>query len=98
MPKLGGTTQMWTLLSFTGWFDVDALSAAIAKGGETKHPPRMPGERTDKEKAQIRNAAGDVVCEFIRKGGLYVTEMQLRKPSPDANEKNSPAPFGRPGN
>ena len=54
MQKLGGTTQMWTLLSFTGCFDVAFLEDAIAKGA--KNPPRMPGERTDKEKAQIRDA------------------------------------------
>ena len=45
---------MWTLLSFTGCFDVTFLEDAIAKGA--RNPPRMPGERTDEEKAQIRNA------------------------------------------
>ena len=45
---------MWTLLSFTGIFDVTFLENAIAKGA--KNAPRMPGERTDKEKTQVRDA------------------------------------------
>ena len=45
---------MWTLLSFTDCFDVDFLEDAIAKAG--KNAPRMPGERTDEEKAKVRDA------------------------------------------
>ena len=45
---------MWTLLSFTGCFDVRFLEDAIAKG--TKAPLRMPGERTEEQKAQVRDA------------------------------------------
>jgi hypothetical protein len=52
--KRGGSTQMWTLLSFTGCFDVKFLEEAILKG--SKDPPRLPGERTDEEKAKVRDA------------------------------------------
>ena len=45
---------MWTLLSFTGRFDVAFLEDAIARGA--KGPPTMPGERTEQEKQQIRDA------------------------------------------
>ena len=54
MQKLGGTPQMWTLLSFTGCFDVDFLEEAITKGA--KAPPKMPGERTEEQKQQVRDA------------------------------------------
>jgi len=52
--KLGGTSQMWTLLSFTGRFDVGYLKDAIEKGA--KVPPTMPGERTDEHKQQTLDA------------------------------------------
>ena len=52
--KLGGTPQMWTLLSFTGRFDVAFLENAIARGA--KGPPTMPGERTEQQKQQVRDA------------------------------------------
>ena len=45
---------MWTLLSFTGRFDVAFLEDAIARGA--KGPPTMPCERTEQEKQQIRDA------------------------------------------
>ena len=45
---------MWTLLSFTGSFDVEFLENSILKGA--KHQPRMPGERTDEEKKAVRDA------------------------------------------
>ena len=45
---------MWTLLSFTGRFDVAFLEDAIARGA--KAPPRMPGERTEQQKEQVRDA------------------------------------------
>ena len=45
---------MWTLLSFTGRFDVDYLEHAIARGA--KVVPTMPGERTEQQKQQILDA------------------------------------------
>ena len=45
---------MWTLLSFTGRFDVEYLENAIARGA--KGAPTMPGERTEQQKQQIRDA------------------------------------------
>ena len=45
---------MWTLLSFTGRFDVAFLEDAIARGA--KGPPTMPGERTEQQKQQVRDA------------------------------------------
>ena len=54
VQKLGGTPQMWTLLSFTGRFDVAFLENAIARGA--KVPPRMPGEKTQQQKQQVRDA------------------------------------------
>ena len=54
IQKLGGTPQMWTLLSFTGRFDVAFLENAIARGA--KEPPTMPGERTEQQKQQVRDA------------------------------------------
>ena len=45
---------MWTLLSFTGRFDVAFLEEAIARGA--KEPLRMPGERTDQQKQEVRDA------------------------------------------
>ena len=45
---------MWTLLSFTGVFDVAFLENAIAKAA--KNQPRMPGERSREEKALVRDA------------------------------------------
>ena len=53
----------------------------------------------DNEKAVITNKAGEVVAEFQRRGGLYVTTMTLKKPSP-ADAKEEPVnntSFGRPG-
>ena len=54
MQKLGGTPQMWTLLSFTGRFDVAFLENAIARSAKGR--PRMPGERTEQQRQQIRDA------------------------------------------
>ena len=45
---------MWTLLSFTGCFDVAFLENSIAKGAA--EPPRMPGEKTKQQKQQVRDA------------------------------------------
>ena len=45
---------MWTLLSFTGRFDVAFLEDAIARGA--KGPPRLSGEKTEQQKQQVRDA------------------------------------------
>ena len=57
---------MWTLLSFTGCFDVAFLEDAIAKGA--KNPPRMPGERTEMEKAFVRDA--QIARATLRRGKM----------------------------
>ena len=57
---------MWTLLSFTGCFDVAFLENAIAKGG--KGVPRMPGERTEQQKVQVRDA--QVARGRLRRGKM----------------------------
>ena len=44
---------MWTLLSFTGRFDIAYLEEIIARGGE---PSKMPGERTEQQKKLVRDA------------------------------------------
>ena len=47
-----------------------------------------------KEKATVTNHKGDVICDFIRRGGLYVANMRLKRPS---NEPPGPSmPFARP--
>ena len=45
---------MWTLLSFTGRFDVAYLEDALARG--KKNPPTMPGEKTEQKKQEVLNA------------------------------------------
>ena len=72
MQRQGGTPQMWTLLSFTGCFDVAFLEDAIAKGAN--NPPRMPGERTDEEKAQVRTKQHMNIYKtsMEREGGRYM--------------------------
>ena len=45
---------MWTLLSFTGRFDVAFLQESIQKGA--KNPTNRPGNRTKQQKQQTRNA------------------------------------------
>ena len=55
LQRLGGTHQMWTILSFTGRFDVAYLEECIAKGGRGQ-PVKVPGERTDKQKRAVRDA------------------------------------------
>ena len=44
-------------------------------------------------KAVVRNAAGEDVCKFQRRGGLYVATMTLKKP---IEPGTSTAPFPRP--
>ena len=46
-----------------------------------------------KEVALVMNNKGEVVCEFQRRGGLYVTTMKLRRPK----ETVDPQPFPRQG-
>ena len=66
--KLGGTTQMWTLLSFTGRFDVAFLEESIAKG--EKKQSTMPGERTEKQKQEVRDA--QMARARLRRGAMLV--------------------------
>ena len=66
MQKLGGTTQMWTLLSFTGRFDVAFLEDAMKKG--QKAAPKMPGERTEQQKKQTRDA--QMARARLRRGAM----------------------------
>ena len=54
IQKLGGTSQMWTLLSFTGRFDVEFLEDAMVRG--QKGPVSMPGERSEQQKEEVREA------------------------------------------
>ena len=66
MQKLGGTSQMWTLLSFTGRFDVAFLEESIAKG--EKKQTAMPGERTEKQKREVRDA--QMARARLRRGAM----------------------------
>ena len=45
---------MWTLLSFTGRFDVAFLEDALARGA--KRSPAMPGEKTEQQKQEVADA------------------------------------------
>ena len=70
MQKLGGTPQMWTLLSFTGRFDVTFLEDSIARGakGRISSNPRMPGETTVEQKQQVRDA--QMARASLRRGAM----------------------------
>ena len=57
---------MWTLLSFTGRFDVDFLEESIAKG--KKKQTAMPGERTEKQKQEVRDA--QMARARLRRGAM----------------------------
>ena len=57
---------MWTLLSFTGRFDVPYLEEAIAKA--SKGPPSVPGERTDEQKQKVRDA--QIARSRLRRGAM----------------------------
>ena len=57
---------MWTLLSFTGRFDVAFLEAAIAKGNAG--PPKMPGEKTETQKQKKREA--HIARARLRRGAM----------------------------
>ena len=74
---------MWTLLSFTGCFDADFLGDAIAKA--QKNAPRMPGERTDKEKAQIRDA--QMARASLRRGKMLERLQQKLSQGEEAKGK-----------
>jgi hypothetical protein len=81
--KLGGTPQMWTLLSFTGRFDVAFLEDVIAKGA-AKGPPKMPGERTEQQKEQKRDA--QVARGKLRRGAM-LERLQERLSLPPLTHK-----------
>ena len=57
---------MWTLLSFTGRFDVEFLEDAIAKGA--KGPATMPGERTQQEHQRTLDA--QMARARLRRGAM----------------------------
>jgi hypothetical protein len=61
---------MWTLLSFTGCFDVAFLEDSIAKGAKEciSSNPRMPGERTGGQKQQVRDA--QMARASLRRGAM----------------------------
>ena len=46
-----------------------------------------------KEKATVTNIDGEIICDFIRRGGLYVATMRLKRPS---SEPEPSMPFARP--
>ena len=48
--RLGGTSQMWTLLSFTGSFDPDFFATLKV------NPESRPGQRTQQQKKAVRDA------------------------------------------
>jgi hypothetical protein len=83
MQKLGGTPQMWTLLSFTGRFDVAFLENAIAQGA--KKPPTMPGERTEQGKKRSRDA--QMGRAMLRRGAML--ERLQERLSQDGKAKGS---------
>ena len=47
----------------------------------------------DRTKAIVSNEKGEVVCEFLRRGGLYVANMKLKKPTPIDPGSTSPFPW-----
>ena len=77
---------MWTLLSFTGRFDVAFLEDVIAKGakGAAKGPPKMPGERTEQQKEEKRDA--QVARGKLRRGAM-LERLQERLSLPPLTHK-----------
>ena len=73
MQKLGGTPQMWTLLSFTGRVDVAFLERAIERGA--KGPPSMPSERTEQQKKKVRDAQ---MGRYMLRRGAMLERLQER--------------------
>ena len=61
---------MWTLLSFTGRFDVTFLEDSIARcaKGRISSNPRMPGETTVEQKQQVRDA--QMARASLRRGAM----------------------------
>ena len=57
---------MWTVLSFTGRFDVAFLENIILNCA--KGPLRMPGERTEEQKQQVRDA--QMARARLRRGAM----------------------------
>ena len=73
---------MWTLLSFTGRFDVAFLEDAIARGA--KEPLRMPGERTEQQKQQVRDAH---MGRYMLRRGAMLERLQERLSQGSLNPK-----------
>ena len=80
--KLGGTSQMWTLLSFTGFFDPAFLEASITIGAQ---PLRMPGERTEEQKQKVHDA--QVARARVRRGKMLERLQQRLSKGEDAKGK-----------
>ena len=57
---------MWTLLSFTGRFDVAFLEDALARGA--KRSPAMPGEKTEQQKQEVADA--QIARAKLRRGAM----------------------------
>ena len=66
---------MWTLLSFTGRFDVAFLEEAIAKGEAA--PPKMPGETTETQKQRKREA--HMARARLRRGAMLQRLQEKRR-------------------
>jgi hypothetical protein len=64
---------MWTLLSFTGCFDVAFLEVAITIGAKARL--RMPGERTEEQKQQVRDAQ---MHRAMQRRGAMLERMQKK--------------------
>ena len=78
---------MWTLLSFTGRFDVAFLENAIAKGA--KEPPTMPGERTAQQKQQVRDA--QMARALLRRGAMLERlQERLSQGDPSGEDEGIP--------
>ena len=75
--KLGGTPQMWTLLSFTGRFDVAFLEESIEKGAP--NPTNRPGNRTKQQKQHTRNAK---ISRGLLRQGRMLDRLENKTSSP----------------
>ena len=83
---------MWPLLNFTGRFDVAFLENAIARGATG--PPTMPGERTEKQKQQVR--AAQMGRARLRRGAML--ERLQERPSQCNEDKGEGKRKARPLN
>ena len=79
---------MWTLLSFTGRFDVKYMQESILKG-EAK-PPLMPGERTEEQKKKVHEAH---VARAKLRRGVAVARAQSRGVPLDASQLQVLEPY-----